>query len=492
MKQLDTLKPFIKQHRIWVGVGFAVVVFIFVLMIARGVSGKDMSLLYANLDNHASADIIAALDAQGTAYEVRGNAIFVPTTERDVLRIQLAGQGLPNNSVQGYEILDSLTGFGTTSQMFDAAYWRAKEGELSRTLIASQNIRAARVHISAANTRPFAAQPTTTASVTITTDGATPNSAQVLAIRHLIASAIPNLSPDNVAVIDSTKGLLSADDRNATTDQSETLRTRVLRMLEAHVGYGNAVVEIAVDTVSQTEQIIERVIDPNSRTAISSDTQETSSNSQDTTGGQVTVASNLPTGDASQNGSSSGETLETRTVTNYEISETQREITRAAGAVKRISVAVLINQPADAEPRSDTELETLRSLVASAVGFDATRGDEITLHAMVFDTPPQNGTLAVESMTTPLDLRKLIQTGVLAVVTIILGLFVVRPLLISRPTPPILPEPTLIDIGPDLTDDAPPTEDPSDRLKRLISERQRDSMKILQNWVEPTQNRGAQ
>ena len=67
----------------------------------------------------------------------------------------LAAEGLPANSGTGYELLDSLSGFGTTSQMFDAAYWRAKEGELARTLLAMPQIRAARVHLASAPARPL-------------------------------------------------------------------------------------------------------------------------------------------------------------------------------------------------------------------------------------------------------------------------------------------------------------------------------------------------
>ena len=491
MKQIESIKPLVLKYRNWIAAAVGVAVFALMIILARGVGSKDMALLYSGLDNRASADIVAALDANGTGYEIRGDAIFVPAAERDLLRIKLAGEGLPNASVQGYEILDGLSGFGTTSQMFDAAYWRAKEGELARTLLASQNIRAARVHISAAANRPFATQSRTTAAVTITTYGAIPNPAQILAMRHLIAAAVPDLSPEDVAIIDSAKGLLSAETTTQTTELSDTLRARVLRMLEARVGYGNAVVEIAVDTEIQSEQIIERTIDPTSRTAISSDIQETSSSSQDSSGGQVTVASNLPTGDANANGSSSGETLETRTVTNYEISEIQREIVRSPGAVRRLSVAVLINET-DA-PRDEDELDALRALVSSAVGYDPTRGDEITLYSMPFDQIPDSGTAIENPAATPLDTMKLIQIAVLALVTIIMGLFVLRPLVLPKQTPMALPDPDVIDavaISPTMAEMDVPPEDPSDRLKRLMSERQRDSLKILQSWVDPVKSTG--
>ena len=73
--------------------------------------------------------VIRALDQRGVVYEVVGDTIRVDATQRDSLRMVLAAEGLPATGVAGYELLDGLTGFGTTSQMFDAAYWRAKEGE---------------------------------------------------------------------------------------------------------------------------------------------------------------------------------------------------------------------------------------------------------------------------------------------------------------------------------------------------------------------------
>ena len=105
-----------------------------VLLLAQGSGSRDMSLLFGGLEPAAAGDVVKSLDAQGAVYEVRGNAIYVASAQRDSLRMSLAGEGLPISGSQGYELLDTLSGFGTTSQMFDAAYWRAKEGELARTI----------------------------------------------------------------------------------------------------------------------------------------------------------------------------------------------------------------------------------------------------------------------------------------------------------------------------------------------------------------------
>ncbi len=96
-------------------------VFLAVFLMTRGVGERNMALLFGGVDGTAAAEILTSLEQQGVPHEVRGNAIFVATEQRDALRLSLAGQGLPAAGGQGYELLDNLSGFSTTSQMFDAA-----------------------------------------------------------------------------------------------------------------------------------------------------------------------------------------------------------------------------------------------------------------------------------------------------------------------------------------------------------------------------------
>jgi flagellar M-ring protein FliF len=160
-----------------------------VLGLARLAATPSMSLLYAGLDPAAAGEVIAALDQRGIAHEVRGDAIFVPAPERDGLRMVLAGEGLPANSTKGYELLDGLSGFGTTSQMFDAAYWRAKEGELARTILAHPGVSAARVHLASTGANPFQRDIRHSASVSVTTGGQGLSPRHARALQFLVASA---------------------------------------------------------------------------------------------------------------------------------------------------------------------------------------------------------------------------------------------------------------------------------------------------------------
>ena len=244
-----------------------------------------------------------AVEGRGVPYRVEGDAILVDQSQRDTLRMALAGEGLPANGAAGYELLDGLSGFGTTSQMFDAAYWRAKEGELARTIAASAHIRAARVHIANPGADPFQPAQTVSASVALRPAAGGLGPGHARALRYLVASAVPGLLPENVTVLDADSGqvLGGADTLTPAANaaaRAEELRRDIERLLAARVGPGNAVVQVNVALDTTRETIRERRIDPDSRVAISTETEDRTNSSRDAGAGGVTVASNLPTGDA--------------------------------------------------------------------------------------------------------------------------------------------------------------------------------------------------
>ncbi len=162
--------------------------------ISRVATEPSMAMLYSGLDATAAGEVVAELEAEGVAFEVDGAAIMVDTAARDRIRMQLAAKGLPAGGPAGYEILDGLSGFGTTSQMFDAAYWRAKEGELARTITGSPDVRSARVHLANPVSQPFSRTPAGSASVTVTMARGTLERGQAEAIRYLVSSAVAGIT----------------------------------------------------------------------------------------------------------------------------------------------------------------------------------------------------------------------------------------------------------------------------------------------------------
>lgn len=522
MQNLLSTWSALEMRRKIVVLGATLAMFLAILGLARMAGTARMDLLYAGLEPGTAGQIVAALEQRGVAHEVRGDSIWVESAQRDGLRMALAAEGLPAAGGAGYELLDSLSGFGTTSQMFDAAYWRAKEGELARTILAVPEVKAARVHVSQAPEGPFRRDQKPTASVTVTTSGGSLSEAQAEALRHLVASAVAGMRPGDVQVIDAVGGLIAGPEAGAgAQDRAEEIRRNVQRLLEARVGAGKAVVEVSLDLITDSEQITERRLDPQGRVPISSETSERSESASQP-GGDVTVASNLPEGDAGPGGDGRSQSTETTERVNYEVSETQRELLRGPGGIRRMTVAVLVDGQTVAgqdgspewQPRSEEELAVLRELVASAVGLDEARGDVLVLKSLEFQTAAALGTEAQPGLWPafgPVNPMAAIQIAALALVALVLGLFVIRPVLKSGSAalpPPDgmlalpgagegaltgeiddsfrLPDLPAVDFG---GLDGQPTEDPATRLRRLIEERQAESLEILRGWLEPEEER---
>lgn len=527
----------------------AIAVFGALFLMSRTALAPDFALLYSGLEPAAAGEVVTNLEQRGVAHEVRGNNIYVDKSQQDKLRIALAAEGLPAAGGAGYELLDSLSGFGTTSQMFDAAYWRAKEGELARTIASSPAVRTARVHVSVPSARAFEIRKVPTASVFLTPARGNLSEAQADALRYLVSSAIAGMKPENVSIIDAVTGTLLTGDGPASAiaeqaSRSDALKLRIERMLEARVGSGNVIVEVNIDTERDHERIFERTFDPNGQVEISREVTESASKSSRDSEGAVSVASNLPDGDATTNSAQDSQNeTETRERVNYEVSETKREIERAPGEVKRITVAVLVNEVASVgedgavtyAPRPDREIAALEDLVKSTVGYDETRGDVITIRSLPMPgTEEPTSTETTRWISPPeMDYTSLAQMAALALVVVFLGLFVLRPILRSapatqqltatagtelpaperaasqstaRPTQPQLAAASGTEQGtlareetgltgeldgPGTTEpraaDAPfaknATADPVARLQLLIKERETEAMEVLSSWI---------
>lgn len=486
------------------------------VMLARTAATPDMALLYAGLDGKSANGVVTALERMNVPYEIRGEAIYVPSGKRDAARMTLAGQGLPQQGQAGYELLDELNGFATTSDMFDAAYWRAKEGELARTILATPGIRAARVHIAVPPSGAFSRNRVKpTAVVTVTTNDGKLDASHAHAIRFLVASAVPDLAPEHVAVLDSSGGvILSPGDDNVmaadagdAADREQKLERDILDLLEARVGPGNARVKVAMDIDMEREAITERVLDPNGRVIAGKETTESSETSTGGGGssGSVTVASNLPEGDAAPaGGQTRTEKNESKESIDYDMSEIRREREKLPGAIRRLSIAVFVNQIAE-EPteeggdpvlRTPEELETLKDLVAKAAGFNEARGDTITIQSLPFKPLSNDGVLVEANPVGTFMERHLmtaIQFLVLAIVTLVLGLFVVKPLM----SPKDLPQPAALDAieagahaapgvaaAPAANLAAPEQPDAIETLKELANAKSDETANLIKSWLE--------
>lgn len=428
-----------------------------VLWIAGTAATERMSLLYGGLEGRAAGEVVAALDAMGVVSEVRGDAIYVPTDQRDRVRIALAGEGLPREGQAGYELLDQISGFSTTAEMYRTQVLRARQGELERTILAMRGIARARVHIAQPERRAFGrGDAQTTASVTVTTTAGPLSDTAATSIRFLVALSVTDLSPEQVAVIDTRHGVILApgdgrapglgDDHEAR--RAERLRAEIASLLAARLGPDAFRVSVTVETSRERETVSQRLIDPDSQSPTSSQTEEMTEDSTGP-GGQVTVAGQLPEGDAAAGGGAETQRRESRESLQFQYSETLRDQVTEPGAVRKLGVAVLLDEVAvladdgavSYTARPAEELAAIEELVKSAIAFDSERGDSVTIESMRF-RDVDRGEDVDPVPTSEVFLRDhgelLIQLGALVLVALVLGLFVIRPILMRDPEP--LPE----------------------------------------------------
>ncbi|MEL6371928.1 MAG: flagellar basal-body MS-ring/collar protein FliF [Pseudomonadota bacterium] len=443
-------------------------------LIVFRLSSPDMGILYANLDYTDAQQIASELDQQNMRYSLHetqsGISIMVEKDQVAAAKLSLAGEGVSVSTGVGYELFDTQDTFATTSFHQNINRLRALEGELARTINSISGVRSTRVHLVLPERSLFDREQTT-ARASIVVDaprGLDPRS--VKAISNLVASAVPNMNPTDVTILDSSGSLLASGGREndfmvaSSLDEKTVATERRLRiMIEDLVGkiVGPDNLRVQVSAELDLNRVTENaeIIDPDSQTILSSTVIEEASNASDTSGAAgVTVANALPgeNFDTSTDPRSSNTNQRTEEVTNYEISRTVRNEIREMGGVKRLSVAVAVNRAP--EVRSPEELARIEALIKSAIGFDGTRGDQVNLVETTFaDTQLSSNTAndAASSSSSELfaDPVKAFETIALGIIALAVIVFVLRPMLLPASDPSIAAS-TLPTVIPPATADA--------------------------------------
>ena len=434
----------------------AIAVLVAVLM---NVGGEPKALLYANLDLAEAAQITQQLDQQGVKYELKGDGstIMVDRDKVAATRLALSAQGLPTSGSVGYELFDDQSALGQTEFVQNLNRQRALEGELARDIRSINGVSGVRVRLSMPKRELFqdqAAEPT--ASIVVTLAGRDLTAEQVRAIRNYVAGAVTGLKPDAVTVMDSKGRMLAAGaegesgmtgqlvaDRKAQVEAR--IRRQVQDIVEGVVGPGAARVEVTADLDLARVTVQEERFDPDGQVVrSSSNTTSNSSETESAPDGGVTAAANIPEGQQQPGfqpiGSTSGESQE---ITNYEISKTVRTEVREPGEVERISVAVAVDGVTAPgangryTPRSAEEMQRIEQLVRSAVGFNADRGDQVSVVNVRFQRPEAAGAEGGTEAGNPLasfdknDIMRAVELAILLVVAALIVFFVVRPMLKS-------------------------------------------------------------
>ena len=287
----------------------------FALVITRTIE-QPLTLLYGELTPADAHEIVGRLEALGVPYRLGGDgtALMVPESRALQLRMDLAADGLPSGGSVGYELLDRPSGLGASEALTDVSLKRALEGELARTIGSLRSIRSARVLLVMPQRRLFErSTDRPSASVVLTLGlGSRLEQRQVEAIRHLVAAAVPGLEPNGVTVVDDQGELLArASDGSADDPASDgidarraafesRLREKIVRLLERTLGPGKAEAVVTADLDFDAVSTSAETFDPESRAARSTQTIEETSDRRDSgPDSGVSVANNLPTGNAS-------------------------------------------------------------------------------------------------------------------------------------------------------------------------------------------------
>ena len=498
----------------------------------------DYSLLYGSLEARATAQIAAALEKAAIPYRLDAatGAVRVPSTAVHEARMKLAAEGLPKGSGSGLEMLGKEPGFGVSSFMENARYQHAVEGELVRTITAMAGVQQARVHLAIPERSVFVRErDKPSASVMLQLyRGRSLDDGQVAAVVHLVSSSVPDLAPARVTVVDQAGTLLtrpagqrgierSAEQYDYARRLEQDYVRRIEDLLAAVVGPGGVRAKVSAEVDFEVTERTQEQYDPDRATLRSSQEEESESTGSGSAGasGAPGTLSNQPPQGGTLAAATSPEATDTavpatqttaaptgaprdrsrRTVRNFEIDRTISHSKLAGGGVKRLTVAVVVDDRRGTddkgqetrEARSTEELDRYTALVKDAVGFNAERGDSINVVNAAFapTEPPAAIAAAPVWQQSWLWQAMRLGLGVGALVAVLFG--VLRPLLRSvrqagaaviaqtgpaRSVALPAPEPQLTTAAPQL---AAPAAEPS--LPNVHQADPQRVMQVMRNWM---------
>lgn len=362
---------------------------------------QEMVALYTGTDAKATAEATDLLRAAQIPFKLdpATGAITVAPDRLHDARLKLAGAGATDNGRLGFELIERDPGFGVSQFVENARYQHALETELVRTITTLRPVQDARVHLAIPKPSAFTRQrELSSASVVLTLrGGSTLERNQVEAIVHMVASSIPDLAPDRVTVVDQNGRLLSGNNGNSADElnaqqfeqvrrQETSFNQRIRDLLEPMTGVGRVQPEVAVEMDFATIEEAREVYNGEPQKVRSEQINETS-NSEPGPQGVPGAASNMPPGPEAV-AATAGNTQSTRNATrNYELDRTLQHTRQSGGRIARVTTAVLVDHVprANAEgnivpqPLSDAELARVEALVKQAVGFNAERGDSVSV-----------------------------------------------------------------------------------------------------------------
>lgn len=443
--------------------------------------------LYGSMAPEDTNQVISSLEANGIDYSLdqRTGMVAVPAGQVHRARLMLASDGYPRGDGVGFESLYREQEIGLSSFMEQARYHRSLEAELSRTIGAMDSVRGARVHLAMAKQSAFLRQrEQPAASVMLNLyAGRSLNDRQLAGIVHLVASSVPNLEAEQVSVVDQQGKLLSnqgSDPEFGYTQEQFRYRRqmeadysqRIMDILEPVLGPGSVRAQVAVDLDFTRIERTSETYAPDTRVRSEQTSEETSSGSSsggvpgtlsneppiatDVVAEQPGVAGADPAAATAQAAASVGPSRTSRRSTvNYEMDKTISHILETPGTLQKLSIAVVLDH-VDSTAEDGTvsraalpqeRIDEVTALVREAVGFNATRGDTVSVISASFVAPPPVEALEVESSLFDQDWVWQVGKGVLALIVLLTLIFAVLRPVMKFSAVPIAPAPQQLPAG---------------------------------------------
>lgn len=420
-----------------VGIGVGGLALLFYLTILA--QTPEYAVAFRGLNEQDAAAVVEALKKSNVPYRIEGDGsvIRVPASQVYEVRLEMARQGLPKGGTVGFEIFDGgqLGTLGMTDFLQRVNYQRALEGELARTIASLEPLQTARVHLVIPEPSLFLEeQKEPSASVLVQLKpGRRLDQGQIEAITHLVASSVEGLKPKNITVVDMEGEVLwrqAEEAEEAGLERASATQIEVQRMYEAEMqnrlqdlldktlGPDKAAVQVSVtmdwDRLETSSETYSQGGPASGVLRSSRVVEEYQGQPGALAGGVVGLDTNspqIPTYPGVITTTAEGGYVRRETIYNYEVSKTIQNLVKAPGSIKRMSVAVLLDESVPAEQR-----QSIEQMVAAAVGLDPARGDTIAVAATAFDrgfyTAQQEAIQAAQR-------NELLMTGMKALASII-------------------------------------------------------------------------
>lgn len=390
-----------KQRYIAIG-GLVAILAAIVIGAALYGSKPDMVPLFTNMETKDAGEVAAKLKEQKVNYEVQenklGTTILVPSDQVHEARLNLSTEGLPRGQ-KGFEIFDDSK-LGVTEFQNKVNYLQALQGELTRTIEQIDAVQKARVHIVLPEDSLYKKneKPATASIMLMLKPNQTLQKKEIKGIVNLAAHSIQGLQPENITIVDETGKILNDPDEldeqsvgaktmtqlEMTKKVQDNIQKNVQSLLDQSLGEGRAVARVSVeldfDDATTDTQTFTPVVDDSGIIRSQQDMNETYSGTSTTPGGPAGVESNVP-GYVAQNGNSNANYEKKESTKNYEINEEKKKVIASPGSIRRLNVAVLVNDDINA-----TQQDSILRSVSSAAGINADRGDTVSVEPLPFST----------------------------------------------------------------------------------------------------------